>query len=104
MKKKTNLVHQRFKTEPDHPVPSPSNKYLSHKTSNSYCKLDRKSACERSFSDSKTAKTSGSKEKIKVTARMMDELQYQPRKNHNAPAAKALVHLGGKSQFRKFLI
>jgi hypothetical protein len=49
-------------------------------------------------------KTTGSKEKIKVTARMMDEINYQPKKNHNAPAAKALVHLGGKSQFRKFLI
>jgi hypothetical protein len=35
---------------------------------------------------------------------MMDEVGYQPRKNHNAPNAKALVHLGGKSLFRKFLI
>lgn len=34
---------------------------------------------------------------------MLDEMSYQPRKNHNASAAKALVHLGGKSQFRKFL-
>jgi hypothetical protein len=94
--------HQRFKTEPDHPI-STSN-YFSHKPSNSYSKGDRKPNCERSYSDSKSVKTTGSKEKIKVTARMMDEINYQPKKNHNAPAAKALVHLGGKSQFRKFLI
>lgn len=30
-------------------------------------------------------------------------MNYQPKKNHNAPNAKALVHLGGKSLFRKFL-
>lgn len=35
---------------------------------------------------------------------MIDEMGYHPRKNHNAPNAKALVHLGGKSLFRKFLL
>lgn len=35
---------------------------------------------------------------------MMDEIGYQPRKNHNATNVKALVHLGGKSLFRKFLM
>lgn len=48
-------------------------------------------------------RTSGSKEKIKVTARIIEEMNYQPKKNHNASNVKALVYLGGKSLFRKFL-
>jgi hypothetical protein len=34
---------------------------------------------------------------------MVEEMGYQPRRNHNA-SAKAVVYLGGKSAFRKFLI
>lgn len=45
-------------------------------------------------------KSSGSKEKIKVTAKMIEEMVHIPKKTNT----KALVYLGGKSIFRKFLV
>ena len=35
---------------------------------------------------------------------MMEEMGYQAKRNHNANNAKAVVYLGGKSLFRKFLL
>ncbi len=46
-------------------------------------------------------KSSLSKEKIKITAKMVDEYGVS---NKKGPQSKALVYLGGKSIFRKFLI
>jgi hypothetical protein len=58
---------------------------------------EKKSSCEksRSIEDSKSVK-SLSKEKIKITAKMLEEPARRP--------PKALVYLGGKSVFRKFLL
>ena len=35
---------------------------------------------------------------------MIDDVHYQPKRNHNAHNAKAVVHLGAKGVFRKFLL
>ena len=59
--------------------------------------------CQRSYSDCKSIKTSTSKQKIKVTSKMMEE-SYMPKRNHLSNNAKAVVYLGAKAQFRKFLL
>lgn len=47
-------------------------------------------------------KSSSSKEKIKITAKMVDQVAYSAKKGNNH--SKALVYLGGKGIFRKFLM
>ena len=99
-KKQSNqpiLTHQRVKTEP-----SLDNSYFPSKTVQQ--KQDKRQSCDRSFSDCKSIKTSTSKEKIKVTSRMVDDVGYLHKRNHTANSAKAVVYLGGKAQFRKFLL
>lgn len=49
-------------------------------------------------------KGSLSKEKIKVTSRLIDEMTHVRKPSCGNPNPKPLVYLGGKSLFRKFLI
>jgi hypothetical protein len=100
--KKKEAAH-RVMTEPSPERPSHSNvtdtsyfssKPASHKRIFTQGKLNDRSSSQE---DSKSIKSSMSREKIKVTAKMIDD--HLPKKT-----TKALVYLGGKSLFRKFLL
>jgi hypothetical protein len=107
--KKKETPINRVMTEPSPERTSKcENSYFTSKPSNSQKRIfhEKKSSCEKSRSnhsveDNKSIKSSLSREKIKITAKMIDEVGQSAKKGNHS---KALVYLGGKSIFRKFLI
>lgn len=98
---------QRIQTEPSPERIERPDSFVSCKPQHSHKRIfhEKKSSCEKSRSnhsnqDSRSIKSSLSKEKIKVTSKMIDELGHAVKKS----SSKAFVYLGGKSIFRKFLL
>lgn len=99
--KRKDKEYNRIMTEPSPQRIRPSHNYFSHKPAQTPSHPRKSIERPHSHEDSKSVKSSVCKQKIKVTCKLIEEMGQHRKSQHNN---KAIIYLGGKSLFRKFLM